>query len=439
MFSTDVLPRFFIRFILPVCLAMPALSDGPSWPQFHGPNRDNRSTDKGLLKAWPEGGPARIWEAAGIGEGYSTVAVVDQRIYTSGAIDGDCVITALDLDGNQIWTGKNGKAWKRSYPGTRSTPTVVDGRLYHLSGIGNLLCLQADNGKVNWSANILERFSGRNITWGLAESPLVVGDMVICTPGGENVSMAALDRKTGQVVWTSTGAGDKPGYASPILVEHRGLKQIVTAMSESIVGVRAEDGKLLWRYPHKVYADENITTPLHHEGYVIVSGCGRKGTTALQLQVSGDTCSVTKQWQNKTLDNKQGGLVLLDGRLYGYAESQNRSEPWMCIDFKSGETIFQSAPLHSSYKYKNGCLTHGDGRFYLFADNGNMALVKLNVAAASSRRLTDTGFEVTGRLKIKDPGRRPTWAHPVVFGGRLYLRYGDKLAAYDVAERKGRN
>lgn len=394
------------------------------WPQFHGPKRDNKSPDKGLLKMWPEGGPARIWEVAGIGEGYSTVAIVGKRIYTTGAVDEDCVITALDLDGNKVRTRKNGKAWDRSYPGTRSTPTIVDGLLYHESGIGNLVCLAADSGEVVWSVNILEQFGGRNIIWGLAESPLVIGDKVICTPGGEDVSMVALDRKTGNVVWKCPGAGDKPGYASPILVEHQGLKQIVTGMSEAIVGVRASDGKLLWRHPHKVYTDRNITTPLFHDGFLIISGCVRKGTTSLELRVSGDECSVEQHWHNRTLDNKQGGIVLLDGRLYGYAEFQ-RSKPWVCIDFESGETVFQSAPVMSSYKYKNGCLTCADGMLYLFADNGNMSLT----------RPTDTAYEVAGRLTIEDPGERPTWAHPVVFGGRLYVRYGDKLGVYQVAER----
>jgi len=412
-----------MRIMLPLFLAVAAGSaSAADWPQFHGPNRDNKSPDTGLLKTWPEAGPSRIWEAAGIGEGYSTVAIVGETIYTTGAIDGDCVITALDMDGNKLWTRTNGNAWDRSYPGTRSTPTIIDGLLYHLSGIGNLVCLQADRGDAVWSTNILERFNGRKITWGLAESPLVVGDRVICTPGGEEVSMVALDRMTGEVVWKCTGAGDKPGYASPILVEYQGLEQIVTAMSESIVGVRFSDGKLLWRYPHKVYADENITTPLFHDGFVIVSGCVRKGTTSLDLRVSGDECSVDVRWHNRKLDNKHGGLVLLEGRLYGYAQTQ-RSQPWMCIDFESGETLFQSAPVRSSYKYKNGCLTYADGMLYLYADNGNMALVQP----------TDGGLKLAGRLEIEDPGERPTWAHPVVLGGRLYVRYGDKLGVYDVA------
>ena len=392
------------------------------WPGFHGPNRDNKSPDKELLKAWPEGGPPRIWETGGIGEGYSTVSIVGKRIYTAGAIDDDCVITALDTNGKKLWTRKNGKAWTGSYPGTRSTPTIAGDLLYHLSGIGNLVCLNADSGDVVWTVNILEEFGGRNINWGLAESPLVTGNKVICTPGGKDISMVALERRTGEVIWKCLGAGDRPGYASPILIEHQGLKQIVTPMSKAIVGVRASDGKLLWRYPHEVYTDQNITTPLFHDGFLIISGCVRKGTTCLRLNVSGDECSVERHWHNETLDNKQGGIVLLDGRLYGYAPSQNRSKPWMCIDFKSGATIFQDSPVTSSYKYKNGCLTYADGMFYLYSDDGKMTLAKP----------TDTAFEVTGRLRIEDPGTQPTWAHPVVYGGRLYIRYGDKLGAYNV-------
>ena len=396
------------------------------WPQFHGPDRDNKSRDTGLLQSWPEGGPPRLWEATGVGQGYSCVAIARGKIFVTGEIDGDCVITALDEDGNKLWTQKNGKAWAGSYPGTRSTPTIApDGLLYHLSGIGNLACLKADTGEVVWSVNILDEFDGRNIQWGLAESPLVVGGLVICTPGGKEVSMVALDRHTGRPVWKCTGAGDRPGYGSPVLVKYRNLKQIVTAMSRSIVGVRASDGKLLWRHPHKVYADENIFTPLFQDGFLIISGCVRKGTTSLRLLISGDECRVETHWHNKTLDNKQGGIVLVDDRLYGYAELGSRRAPWVCVDFKTGETVFRSAPLKASYKYKSGSITYADGRFYLYSDDGHAALAKA----------TDTGFEVTGKLKIENPGNRPTWAHPVVCGGRLYLRYGNKLGVYDVCKK----
>ena len=420
------------------CLIVPSLLAGAGeWAQFHGPNRDNKSLDTGLLKSWLKGGPTRIWEASGIGEGYSTVSIAGGRIHTTGSINGDCVITALDMDGKRVWTHKNGQAWRKSYPGTRSTPTIVDGLLYHLSGIGNLVCLEAENGASVWSMDIMKQFDGRNIMWGLAESPLVVDDKVICTPGGKAVSMAALNRKTGRLIWACKGAGDRPGYASPILVDYKGLRQIVTAMSESIVGVRASDGKLLWRFPHKVYADENITTPLFQDGFLLVSGCGRKGTTCLKLDVSDDACSVKVQWHNRTLDNKQGSIVLVGDRVYGYAEHLGRSAPWVCVDFKTGRDIFRSGAILSSYKYRNGCLTYADGMLYLYADDGNMALTKP----------TDKGLDVTGRLVVEPPEvhhapetgkpvarprRYPTWAHPVVRGGRLYVRYGDRLAVYKV-------
>jgi len=405
---------------LALTLAFAAAAD---WPRFHGPNIDNISPDTGLLQSWPEGGPTRLWETAGIGEGYSSAVIAGDTIYVTGEIDEACVITALDLDGNIVWQKENGKAWSGSYPGTRSTPTVDDGLLYHLSGVGNFVCLNADSGDTMWSIDIMEEFGGRNIIWGLAESPLVVGDKVICTPGGEDVSMAALDKKTGDVIWKAEGTGDRPGYASPILVDYAGLQQIVMPMSEAIIGVRASNGEVLWRYPHKVYTNQNITTPLYHDGHVLISACGRQGTTSLKLNVSGDECSVEQAWLNETLDDKQGGIILVDGRVYGYAESQNKSEPWMCIDVETGETIFQSNPIESSYKYRNGCLTYADGMFYLYTDDGKMALAKP----------TETGFERTGMLVIEDPGERQTWAHPVVYGGRLYLRYGDKLGVYDVS------
>ncbi len=414
-----------MKHVLPLILAITTASVSTAdWPRFHGSNGDNMSPDKGLLKTWPEGGPSRIWEASGIGEGYSSVAIAGDTIYTTGAIEGDSVITALDMEGKIVWQQQNGKAWDESYPGTRSTPTIDGGLLYHLSGIGNLICLKADSGEVVWSVNILEDFNGRNIRWGLSESLLVAGDMLICTPGGEEVSMVALDKMTGEAIWECAGSENGPGYGSPILVDYQGLQQIVKPMSESIIGVRASDGELLWRHPHKVYTDQNITTPLFHDGFVIISACGKQGTTSLRLQVSGDQCSVEQHWLNETLDDKQGGIILVDGRIYGYAESQNRGEPWMCIDFMSGETIFQSAPIESSYKYRNGCLTYADGMFYLYTDDGAMALVKPG----------DTGFELAGMLKIEDLGERQTWAHPVVFGGRLYIRYGDRLAVYNVTQ-----
>ena len=215
-------------FSMSAAIAVSAGQENMEWPQFHGPRRDNFSQDSGLLKSWPEGGPKLIWKAEGIGHGFSSLAITGGMIYTAGTIEKDTVITALDMSGNVIWQAKNGPAYKQSYPGARATPTVVDGKLYHLNGDGYIVCLEANTGNRIWGLNILEKFQGRNIEWGLSESLLVDDQNVICCPGGEEVSMVALNKDTGETVWTCTGVGDKPGYAAPIVVDYMGLRQIIT-------------------------------------------------------------------------------------------------------------------------------------------------------------------------------------------------------------------
>jgi outer membrane protein assembly factor BamB len=190
-----------MKHALPIILAIVATSvSAADRPRFHGPNSDNNSPDTGLLKAWPEGGPSQIWAAAGIGEGYSSVVIAADTIYTSGAIGEDCVIIALNAGGEIVWQRQNGNAWKGSYPGTRGTPTIDGGLLYHLSGMGSLICVKADSGELVWSVNILEKFDGRNIRWGLSESLLVTGDKVICSPGSEDIGTVALDKMMGNVI-----------------------------------------------------------------------------------------------------------------------------------------------------------------------------------------------------------------------------------------------
>jgi outer membrane protein assembly factor BamB len=189
----------FVLFLSLIALRSALAED---WPQFHGPRRDNRSTETGLLRQWPEGGPELAWRKEDLGHGFASVAIADGMIYTTGNIAGDAVITAMDLAGEKLWQRKNGPAYKRSHPGTRSTPTVVDGKLYNLSGTGNLICINAKTGSPVWALNMLEKFDGRMITWGISESPLVDGDNVICCPGGKEVFMAALDKDTGLTRWT---------------------------------------------------------------------------------------------------------------------------------------------------------------------------------------------------------------------------------------------
>jgi len=389
------------------------------WPQFHGPRRDNRSRETGLQRRWREGGPELIWRAQELGHGFSTVAIADGMIYTTGNIEQDTVITALDLSGERLWQRKNGAAYKRAQPGARSTPTVVEGKLYNLNGDGNLICLDAKTGSTIWAVNVLQRFEGRMIEWGISESPFVDGNNVICCPGGEAVSMVALDKDTGQTRWTCHGAGDKPSYTSPMIVDYLGLRQIVTLMSDSAIGVAADTGELLWQYPHKVRFGVNCDTPIYHEGHVFLFGTWGRGATMLKLNVEGNGCSAEEIWRTPELDNEHGGVVLVDGYLYGQADGDHKLRHWACLEMKTGDTMWTSRELAGS---RSATQTFADRMLYVVSDSGEVALVRPN-----PKRL-----EIVSQFQLPKEGQGAVWAHPVICGGRLYIRHGEFLYAYDI-------
>jgi len=389
--------------------------DSPSWPQFHGPHRDNISTETGLLDEWPEGGPKLLWTASGLGHGFAAVAVAEGMIYTAGDIGDDTVITAMDLDGQIGWQAKNGKAWTGPKPGSRSTPTLDGDRLYHESPHGDVVCLDANSGRRIWGVNVLEKFGGENISWALAESLLIDGGRVICRPGGPEVSFVALDKRTGDVVWTSPSTGDQASYSSTTLAECQGLRIVLALMSEALVGANADTGDLLFRFEHRSPWDENIMMPIYHNGRVFIS-TRTTGSVMLRLDVDGSRASVEEVWRNTDLDNHHGGVVLLDG--YLYASSHVRAAgKWIAIDWSSGQTMYAEEGIG-----KKGSLTFADGMFYVLGERGDVGLMKR----------TPTRCEITSRFRIPSGGEGPTWAHPVVCGGRLYVRHGDFLYAYDV-------
>jgi len=399
--------------LLAPALAAPA----HEWPQFHGPRRDNKSDETGLLKEWPPEGPPLLWSAKGIGEGFSTVAIAGGLIYTTGNIGKNTVITALDLDGRVRWTATNGPAYRRAVPGTRGTPTVDGGRLYHENADGDVVCLDARTGKRIWSLNILERFNGRNTTWALAESLLVDGNKVICTPGGKGAGLVALDKTTGETLWVCKETDEKPGYCSPIAIEYQGLRQIVTMLARSIIGVHAETGKLLWQVEHVTPYDENISSPIFHDGCIVVS-TQYTGTRMFRLEVEGQKASVREVWHSKALDNQHGGILLIDGRICGSCRKDSRG-PWACLDFKTGKRLYAQRLIG------RGSATYADGMLYVWNHRGTVALVRPGPRA----------FEIVSQFQVPKGGRGPTWAHPVVCGGRLYLRHGDRLWVYDIKAR----
>ncbi len=395
--------------------ADPAADDGPFWPQFHGPNRDNISTDTGLSKSWPDGGPRLLCTADGLGHGFASLSIADGMIYTAGNIEGRTVVTAMDLVGKIAWRFENGRSWEQPAGGARGTPTWADGRVYHESPHGDVVCLDAKTGQKLWGLNILERFKSQNITWALSESLLLDGDKVICKPGGPDTALVALDRRSGKIVWQSPSAeGDLAGYASCVIGECGGLRIILTLTAKALIGVDVDSGRLLFRYRHECPWDENITTPIYHDGHVFIS-TRTTGSELLKINVDGDQASLTPAWKNEEFDNQHGGVVLVDGHLYGSGHMKNNAK-WACLDWLTGRPLWAERPRDK------GSLTYADGMLYTMNEKGRVTL-----AAAEPG-----GYRVAGEFRIPKGGEGPTWAHPVVCDGRLYIRHSDYLYVYEV-------
>lgn len=385
-----------------------------SWPQFHGPRRDNVSDETGLLKKWPPGGPKLRWTANGLGFGYSSVSVADGRIFTAGNIDDNTVVTALDLAGRTLWQMPNGRAWKGEYPGTRGTPTIDGARVYHEGPHGGVAGFDAETGEKMWSVNILEKFQSKNIRWALSESLLIDGDRVICCPGGPVTCVVALNKKTGDVVWQSPSADDWAGYASPILVERQGLRMIITLTSRAVVGVNADTGELLWKEKYVSLFDENVLCPVYDNGEIFVS-CLKAGSVKWRINIDGKKASLQEVWRSNEMDNHHGGAVLVDGHVYGSSCIYNHQK-WICLDWKTGEKKYAARGVGK------GSLTSAEGLLYTLSERRVMGLV----------RATPAGHQVVSQFTIPSGGRGASWAHPVVCGGRLYIRYDQYLYAYDV-------
>lgn len=382
------------------------------WPRFRGPRGDGVSTDTGLMKEWPDGGPKLAWSTAGIGHGFSSVAVAGGMIYTDGNIEEKTVITALDMEGSVRWQEENGPAWTGSTPGTRGTPTIDGDRLYHESPLGEIAALDAATGERIWGLNILERFGAKNIGWALSESLLVDGDNLICCPGGPQASVVALDKRTGETVWKAESVGENASYASPMLAEFQGLRMILAMNAKALIGVNADTGELLFRYEHLTKYDVNATDPIYHDGRVFITSGYGAGGEMVQLTVDGGKVGAERLWESKDLDNHHGGVILVDGYLYGSDFRKN----WVCLDWETGKRMYCEAGVGK------GSLTYAEGMLYTFSENRRMGLVEA----------TPAGHTVTSQFELPSGGSGKSWAYPVVCGGRLYLRHSDRLFAYRI-------
>lgn len=388
-----------------------------SWPQFRGPKGDGISPDTRLMKQWPEAGPKLLWTAEGIGEGFGSVTMDDGILCVAGDMNKKNVVTAMDVEGKTLWQFECGESWENPTPGGRSTPTVNGGRVFHLNAHGALVCLDSKRGQKIWGRDLAKEFGGRTSAWGYAESPVIDGEHVICCPGGDT-AMVALNKKTGETVWQSTSSGEPAGYATPILAEHPGMRIILTMSERSLIGVNADTGDLLWRFEHytpKYVA--NCVSPVYHKGCVLISGGYGKGCVLLKIGVSGTKAEVVPVWRTENLDNRHGGVILLDGFLYGASQMTNKGH-WVCLEWETGRMMVDAPGVGE------GSVVSAEGMLYTLSENRKVGLVKA----------TPTGHEVISQFTLPEGGEGSTWAHPVVCGGRLTIRHGNRLYAYDVRE-----
>jgi outer membrane protein assembly factor BamB len=398
------------------CAGLSLASDidgSPGWPEFHGPGRTNISPDRGLLKEWPEGGPRKLWTYSQCGRGFSGVAIADGMIFTAGDFGPDEMLIALDMDGGLLWKSPNGESWRRSSPGSRATPTYSDGAVYHMNPLGRIAAYEARSGKELWAVDLKARFDARYGIWALAENVIVDGNKVLCMPGGPKGRIVALDKRTGKTLWANTDIKHSAAYCSGVIVNHAGVRQLLSMTQKSVVSINVENGDLVWSAPFVPTSPQNALTPVFRDGYVFVA-CGHSsGGTLMKIDQSSGTASTV--WHRRDLDNCHSGTIMVDGRLYGCA-CRMGGKGFYCIDFLTGKTIKIDKTMG-----KVG-ITCADGMIYALNHQGSMYLLAV----------TSDGFDMVSRFQLKEKPTNSYLAHPVVCGGRLYIRCGQELHTYNV-------
>ncbi len=392
------------------------------WPQFRGPRRDGVSDERGLLRAWPEGGPKRLWSAAGAGKGYSSIIIGGGRLYVTGDFGEEMRILAYDLDGKPLWSARNGDAWLNQYQGARASVTFRDGRIYHQNAHGKIKCLDAATGKDLWTVDLMHEFGGENITWGFSECLLVDEEAVYATAGGREAMIVALDRRTGALRWKIAQAESAPDkiesatYAAPILVRFAGRRLVIGCTQRQLYCVDADTGALQWtRARVTTYSVLAMSPVLVGNAIFMTAPIGPPGQLyrLVAPPEAGGRVGVADAWTT-ALDTCQGGVVHVGGRLFGATYPKRGS--WQALDARDGKLLYETT------EFAKGALLAADGRLYALAEDGWMLLLEP----------TETEFAVRGRFRLVETRDRNAWAHPVIHDGRLYLRYNDTVSCYDV-------
>jgi len=401
--------------MLVVVMALAAAVQAADCPRFRGPAGDGVFPETGLMKQWPQGGPKLAWTAKGLGQGYSSAVVANGVVYVTGMDEQkQGYLFAFGLDGTPKWKVGYGPELGKSGPaaaGTRATPTIDGDRAYLVTGLGKLVTSDVAKGQVLKTVDLLEQFKAKQAQFGFAEAVLVDGKKLICTVGGTDASLVAFDKNTGEVLWQSKGLSQAPGCCSPRIVNHNGRQLILTMLAQSVVAVDPGTGEVVWQHEHPQRAGVQPNPPLYSDGMIYVSsGMGAGGA---MLSLAESSPSAAPKWADKTLDCQMQGTILIDGYIYGTAQSGNKG--LVCLEWKTGKVMW-NAPAT-----KIGVVVAADGMLYLYGQDGTMYLVKPNAAA----------FEPVSQFAVAE-GTNEHWAHPTIANGRLYVRHGDALMAYDI-------
>ena len=432
------------------------------WPQLRGQNRDGKSVDTGLLKEWPNDGPPLAWKITGLGGGYSAPSIADGRIFGMSNRGEDEIVWALsETDGKELWVTRLGPAFaqrpSQGREGPACTPTVDGERLYVEGLGGNVACLQVRDGKIIWQRSLTNDFGGSVPRWSYRESPLVDGDKVICTPGGAEATMAALDKLTGKMIWKAKvpdspagdseapgdssggrggfggrrggfggrrggfGGGSGAAYSSAITIDFDGQRQYVQLTGKALIGVAASDGKFLWRYDKPANRMGIIcSTPIYHDGMVFASSAYGAGGGLVKLSMDADgSVKAEEVYATTEMQNHHGGMILLDGYLYG-ASGGNEGGALVCLDFKTGKVLWDQR--ESVGRRAKGSVALADGRLYYRMEDGTVVLIEPNPKQ----------YAECGRFDQPDRSAQPAWPYPVIANGKLFIRDQDVLLCYDV-------
>lgn len=400
--------RFLITICILLTIHLSVFSQGST--KWRGPQQNGHYEETNLLRSWPANGPKMLWSYDQLGVGYGSPAFANGKIYVSAMEDKTGYIYALTEEGKFIWKSPYSEEFSTSYPGSRATPVIAGEHLYILSGLGHLTCLNAVTGDPIWDKNLIKEYGGRNIKWGMNETINILDDMLILTPGGSRYNIIALNRFYGQILWSSTGMGEKSAYCSPLLTKVGWRSLLVTHTADHILGFDAKDGKLLWNHGHTNIYSIHPNTPLIKDRRLFCfSGYGQGG---VMLQLNEDGSKVTKQWFQKSLDSQKGGAVVLNDRII---LSGDKNREWQCVDWNTGKVLYETKDIG------NGVVIEAEGLLYWYSQRGELALVKPGISS----------FEIQSETKVT-LGSGQHWAHPVIDKGRLFIRHGDTLIAYKI-------